>query len=1693
MKKILLLLLSVISYGLITAQPYENSWIRYNQEYYKIKVPSDGLYRVSQQALLMGGMSVTDPNFDPRKLQLFHNGIEEYIFIQGENDGHFDAGDFLEFYGQKNDGTLDRQLYSDTSWQPVQSVSLFNDTSVYFLTYNPLANGRRVTEVNDTTFGSYSASPYFIKNTYLEAKDIPNPHSNNIYGYNRGYNSNSIEYTESEGWGSVFGNYFGSNFPLPVNVSTDKVYAGGPNVEIYTTIGGVNNPQHNLTITFPGNNFTDVYYGQNLKKYNFSISPALLNTPATNFLFNTSTPVSVSADYSMLYYLSVKYPHTYDLEGLNTFKMLVPDDSQGKTKMAISNFNGGPTVPILYDITNHLRITVYQSAGTYLALVPNDNGLTQKQCYISAESVIRSASVSKINYVQNNPGYFNNISTIGTDSAFIIITNKKLWNNAALYKNYRNTTTNGHALQFDVNELYDQFAYGIEKHPLGIKNFSHFILDNWSQTAPPQHLFLIGKSISPADFRYNSSLYDTCLVASYGVPTSDILLTSGINGSIWEPAIPVGRISAKFTGEVDDYLHKVMEYDSAQNGQPQAWMKEILHFAGGDSPSQQAQLRGYLDHYKFIMEDSAFGGHVTTYEKNSSSPITINLSSSLQNQIDSGVSIMTFFGHASGSGFDLSTDIPANYGNHGRYPVIIANSCFAGDFHTSSRSVSEDFTMTAEKAAIAFLASVGQGIPLYLNDYSTAFFENASHLSYGSSIGTLMKKTIQMIQVTGTDGHRTVSQEMSLQGDPSLKLNSFLLPDYVAKEAAIKIIPSRVSTDIDTFTVNFVTRNWGKAVPDSFIVKITRTFPDGNDSVYTEKRGRCYYSDTLNFRMNTGGFNAAGINRIKVEVDLPDSVNEYENLFNNTASTDLFIISNDIVPVYPPKYAIHPYNTVTLKASTANPLAGMRTYLFQIDTIDLDLKDITPGMQNSPLFRFTSVIDSGGVLTWAPPGYTLLDSTVYFWRVANDSIQYDTVNFSWQQSSFMYISGKTGWAQSHFHQFKSDNYESVRYDTTNRVFEFVHNNKALTVRTYGAPLSSEFAEIGYDFNNSPIEYDGCQLTPAVMVAVLDSISLEPWNTCGNSFGQANTFTPTNGPCGPGVIGSGSCRQRPENYFIFRYSDPSQMSGLTNLINSVPNGNYILMYSWFTSNYSSDDPAFYNSLVSLGFNTGNLPDNTPYIYFIKKGDISTADQVHGTASNSHIAFNSLLSSVWNRGNVTSEIIGPVSRWESLHWNQVPMESAPSPDLVHVNIFGLNSVTRAWDTLVSGIQYATGKDTSLTWIPAATYPILKLQSYVQDDTYLTPAQMKYWRIYYDEVPECALNANNHFSFYRDPLEAGDTLKMSIAIDNIGNLPMDSLGFKFFMYDVNHTRHDLKFTLLDSLRIGQTLIAGINIDTTFSIPGENSLWVEANPFDTLHQLEKYHFNNVAEIKFTINKDNINPILDVTFDGIHILNNDIVSGKPQITIQLHDENRFLALNEQNKFKVYITAPNSTTPQLLDWNTPAYGQLLQFTPAVLPKNSCRIDWNPVFATDGIYTLEVEATDRSGNESGRYNYRISFEVINRSTITQVLNYPNPFSTSTRFVFTLTGNENPTDMKIQIITVTGKIIREIMLNELGNIHIGRNITDYAWDGKDEYGDQLGNGLYLYRVLSNINGESIEHRPTDADQYFKKGWGKMYLMR
>ena len=101
MKKLIPFLFLIISqFGY--SQPNGNEWIDYSQNYYSFKISENGIYRISYQDLIAANIPLATIN--PKTLQIFARGNEIPIYLKGENDGVFDATDFIEFYGQKNDG-----------------------------------------------------------------------------------------------------------------------------------------------------------------------------------------------------------------------------------------------------------------------------------------------------------------------------------------------------------------------------------------------------------------------------------------------------------------------------------------------------------------------------------------------------------------------------------------------------------------------------------------------------------------------------------------------------------------------------------------------------------------------------------------------------------------------------------------------------------------------------------------------------------------------------------------------------------------------------------------------------------------------------------------------------------------------------------------------------------------------------------------------------------------------------------------------------------------------------------------------------------------------------------------------------------------------------------------------------------------------------------------------------------------------------------------------------------------------------------------------------------------------------------------------------------------------------------------------------------------------------------------------------
>ena len=114
--------------------------------------------------------------------------------------------------------------------------------------------------------------------------------------------------------------------------------------------------------------------------------------------------------------------------------------------------------------------------------------------------------------------------------------------------------------------------------------------------------------------------------------------------------------------------------------------------------------------------------------------------------------------------------------------------------------------------------------------------------------------------------------------------------------------------------------------------------------------------------------------------------------------------------------------------------------------------------------------------------------------------------------------------------------------------------------------------------------------------------------------------------------------------------------------------------------------------------------------------------------------------------------------------------------------------------------------------------------------------------------------------------------------------------------------------------------------------------------------------------------------------------------------------------------------------------------------------------SDVKHTLKLKVWDIFNNSS---EATIEFYVITSKEISlnHVYNYPNPFTTHTTFMFEHNRACVPMTVQVQIFTVTGKLIKTISKTMVCD---GFRNDNLDWDGRDDYGDKIGRGIYVYRL-------------------------------
>ena len=269
------------------------------------------------------------------------------------------------------------------------------------------------------------------------------------------------------------------------------------------------------------------------------------------------------------------------------------------------------------------------------------------------------------------------------------------------------------------------------------------------------------------------------------------------------------------------------------------------------------------------------------------------------------------------------------------------------------------------------------------------------------------------------------------------------------------------------------------------------------------------------------------------------------------------------------------------------------------------------------------------------------------------------------------------------------------------------------------------------------------------------------------------------------------------------------------------------------------------------------------------------------------------------------------------------------------------------------------------------------------------------------------------------------------------------------------------------GKNSITNGYFDFTFVVPKDIALNMGRG------KISYYAFNDASDAfgfdtNFRIGGINANGINDIEGPQLNLYINDenFISGSitdesPVMILKAFDENGINTVgNGIGHDLVAILDGNSSEPILLND---------YYSAALDSYQSGEIRYQFTNLEQGKHTLEVKVWDVNNNSSV---VKTEFIVQNKANtmLEHVYNYPNPFTTRTSFQFEHNQSCSNLDVQIQIFTISGKLVKSI--NKAVNT-IGFRTEGIEWDGKDDFGDALAKGVYVYRLsVKNNTGEQAE---------------------
>jgi hypothetical protein len=268
------------------------------------------------------------------------------------------------------------------------------------------------------------------------------------------------------------------------------------------------------------------------------------------------------------------------------------------------------------------------------------------------------------------------------------------------------------------------------------------------------------------------------------------------------------------------------------------------------------------------------------------------------------------------------------------------------------------------------------------------------------------------------------------------------------------------------------------------------------------------------------------------------------------------------------------------------------------------------------------------------------------------------------------------------------------------------------------------------------------------------------------------------------------------------------------------------------------------------------------------------------------------------------------------------------------------------------------------------------------------------------------------------------------------------------------------------GRATITDGKFKTSFTVPqdisyenrnGKITAYIDDEENDGIGYTKKVVIGGTDS---TVTNDGNGPTIDITFDNAEYSSTTLVNEDFAIVLSLEDETGLNTTGTGIGHKLKGVIDDNAAKEI-DFTNHFVGDL------DAEGKSGQVNYKITDYELGEHKIEITAWDVFNNPSQQISY---FTVVNSGDVVlkDVVNYPNPFSGNTTFLFQHNITE-PIDVKIKIFTIAGRLIKNIE-----EFSITDKFVKIDWDGRDEDGSTIANGTYLYKVIiKSIDGKSNQN--------------------